>query len=161
MLEAPHEIKHRFQKFCDELENVSTEASTYNNFQTLIKARARSPFSPLSLKSSEILMQRGTQKSGRIWKLRSDPRLRLPSSFRLSVGQAEALLAGLHCPTLILRNKEHKAHDYWRDYEPTLSSCKNLKLVDIKGGHHLHMENVQETSLHIQDFLGSHVGSHA
>jgi len=151
--EIPSEIKQRFQTFCSEIEDVPTQANIYKNFEKLVKARERSPFASMSQESARILMERGTHKEGSEWVLCSDPRLKLPSSFRLSMTQAKSLLEGLSCPTLILRNKDHKTPEYWESYQSTIDSCKDLKLIDIEGGHHLHMENTQEVAMKILRFL--------
>jgi pimeloyl-ACP methyl ester carboxylesterase len=154
VLENTEEIKARFKKFCLELERVKKVPSQFNDFNKLVHIRSQNKFSTISTHSAHLLMKRGTQAKNKKWLLRSDPSLKLPSSFRLSTAQSHALLQGLACPTLILRNKESARHEYWKAYQKTIQTCSELKISDLEGGHHLHMDNAKKAAQEILNFLG-------
>ena len=100
----------------------------------------------MSLASAEILAERstrpvaadGTEGTGFMW--RSDPRLRCTSGMRLTESQVEAFLRRIACPTLMVRALDGYPFEegFW---ERRQSMIAQGQVVEVTGGHHVHMED--------------------
>ena len=99
------------------------------------------------------MVKRGLEKSKRGYHWRTDKRLRLRSMVRFSEEIVQDSLSSTKPPTqLILATPQTYALSY-----PT-SQDRRKKLnaqsdIDIKGHHHLHMDNAKEVFLAIEKFL--------
>ena len=117
-------------------------------------ARARHEATGLSLEASELIVQRACKSvpGGVSW--RSDPRLTIPSPLYLSEQQVQAMLRVIRAPTLLIRGLNGLAVK--RPH--TLERCAcitDIKVVDLPGGHHLHMEHSQAVAEVLWDFFGT------
>ena len=102
--------------------------------------------------SAELLMRRNIHTSTNKVQWRTDRRLRTLSSLRLTESQADAFLRGIECPTLSILGDQgfaelkpiqaHKRH-----------LINNFDSVECVGGHHLHMDNPEQTAMAIVKFL--------
>jgi pimeloyl-ACP methyl ester carboxylesterase len=145
--------KAQLKDFCEQSVQVCDKAKTYRNFESLVQARAMAELSPMSLESARHLMKRNSQRVGKFWRTRTDPKLKFPSSVKMTWEQAHAIVQGLACPTLLLRNEATRENPYWKTYAPTMSSCTQLRVVDQPGGHHLHMESPVMSAELLASFL--------
>jgi pimeloyl-ACP methyl ester carboxylesterase len=108
---------------------------------------ARLKVSDLTAENAMIILQRNTLLSKdtnkTIWS--TDKRLRTMSSLRLTHAQVENLMQGLICPThFILGNTGFsKVKDLMESRKPWF---KNSQITTVEGGHHCHMEAVEEIS---------------
>lgn len=111
---------------------------TYPDLEAAALARFKA--GDLSLESSRILAKRGTEKVGGGITWRSDQRLKLPSPLRLSEPQVQACLRAITCPTLGIRAK---AGLPWpeENVKTRLNCVKDLELVEVDGGHHVHLDH--------------------
>jgi pimeloyl-ACP methyl ester carboxylesterase len=85
--------------------------------------------------------------------LRSDPRLRLPSSTRLPEAAIRAILQAIEAPTLLVAAEPSPPY-----FPPALRAERVACLRDatlrvLEGGHHLHMERAPEIGALLRDFL--------
>jgi pimeloyl-ACP methyl ester carboxylesterase len=122
-------------------------------------AAARLAQSDFDFASAMLLTQRGTipleilsQQQGVTWS--ADLRLREVSAYRLSEAQAQQLIESVKAPTLALMAKygielmqQHKQR--WLSHYP------HLQLVELAGGHHLHMTHSAAVAAKISSFLAS------
>lgn len=103
-------------------------------------ARARAAAGQgVTFAAAMVLAARGTRRapSGVTW--RSDPRLTVPSPAYLSEEQVQAVLRCIEAPTLLIRADGGTLHAR-RTLEERCRRVARLEMVDVPGGHHLHME---------------------
>ena len=100
----------------------------------------------MSLISAEILARRstrpvaadGSEGTGFVW--RSDPRLRCTSGMRLTEAQVAAFLNRITCPTLMVRAVDGYPFEegFWERRQQMIA---HGQVVEVSGGHHVHMED--------------------
>ena len=101
---------------------------------------------------SDLQVERGLIKEVAGYRWRSDARLRNTSPYRLTLKQAEQFIRDIKCPVQLI---------YGSDGIDMVSSglshfgdmFQNFSSVELKGGHHVHMEQPQKTVQLIKDFL--------
>lgn len=107
----------------------------------------------LSMQGAMVLVQRGTMAApgGVAW--RADPRLRLPSSLRLTELQVRSVLRCIRAPVLLVEplngyrfNTEIIAH--------RKICISDLTVINPAGGHHIHLDAPEEIMPAILEFLG-------
>ncbi len=106
----------------------------------------------LSQTSAEILIGRGLRpiEGGVTW--RSDNRLRLPSSVRFTEAHVLAFLREIRCPALVIRAKSGMPFDP-KIFSERAAVIDGLKLVELPGGHHLHLDDPDTVAPVLREFL--------
>ena len=108
----------------------------------------------LSQDGARILAERGLRElpeGGVAW--RSDRRLRATSPLRLSEDQVHAFLARIAAPSLLLRaTAGMEAPEAL--YRRRVQAIANLRVEEVGGGHHVHLDNAHAVAAAIADFLG-------
>ena len=91
---------------------------------------------------------------------RTDPRLKVFSPLRMTESQAQTFIAGLQCEVLaiIARQGLEFVHESVNQRKALLTK---LELVELDGGHHLHMDAAQDVANQIEQWVrkiwtGSH-----
>jgi pimeloyl-ACP methyl ester carboxylesterase len=120
------------------------------SIDSAIKARVN--VSDLQFDHAKLIVERGLIKEvgGYCW--RSDARLRNTSPYRLTLKQAQQFIRDIKCPVQLI---------YGSDGIDMVSSgiksfgdlFQDFSSVELKGGHHVHMEQPQKTVKLIKDFL--------
>ncbi len=122
-------------------------------------AAARLAQSDFDFASAMLLALRGTipleicpPQQGVTWS--ADLRLREVSAYRLSEAQAQQLIESVKAPTLALMAKQgielmQQSKQRWSSHYP------QLQLVELEGGHHLHMTHSAAIAAKISSFLAS------
>ena len=102
--------------------------------------RARQKAGNLSLIGARLLTERGTKptEGGVTW--RSDPRLKVPSAFRMSESQVLAFIRAIQCSVLVIRAKQGLPFDE-KIIEQRLKSFSKMTLKEVEGGHHVHLDS--------------------
>ncbi|MBI5533619.1 MAG: alpha/beta hydrolase [Deltaproteobacteria bacterium] len=113
-------------------------ARTHPDRESMV-SRLRQASPGMSEEAARVLVQRASIEvpGGFCW--RSDPRLRLPSLFRLTRGQVYAFLDRVVCPSLIVR----ATHGFPFDQEEARAQLKHIKdarVVEVDGSHHVHLD---------------------
>lgn len=117
------------------------ETPTYPDPEPLIGARARA--GDLAPEAARLLIERSLRREPEGWRWRSDPRLTVPSPFRLCEETVIALLAAIQCPVALVLADPPSAISRQTDMQRRLGAIRRLRLLKLPGGHHLHMENPQ------------------
>jgi len=120
------------------------------NIDSAIKARVN--VSDLQFEHAKLIVERGLIKEVEGYRWRSDARLRQTSPYRLTVKQAQQFIRDIECPVQLI---------YGSDGIDSVSSgikifgdlFQNFSSVELKGGHHVHMEQPQKTAELIKCFL--------
>ncbi len=107
---------------------------------------------PMEYASARLILERGLRPvaGGYVW--RHDERLKGRSAFKLSAGHNDALLAELCTPALVILSP------YYRQFAAKqlekLVQHPHLKVVELAGNHHFHMEaQAADTAEMIDQFL--------
>lgn len=120
--------------------------------ETAVLARQRG-FTPLSRAAAEILCSRSLKEveGGFVWTM--DRRIRHHSSLRLTEPQVRAFLAAIEADVMVIRAEQGFPADP-AVFDGRLAALKRLELQQVKGGHHLHLdESPEEVAAHINRFL--------
>ncbi len=106
-------------------------------FESALEARIGA--GDLSDKEARLLLKRGLEavQGGYVW--RTDQRLRTHSAMRFSVGQATSFVTNVKCPVLLIEG-EKGFKQISQNRKLFGSSYVDLKVGQIPGGHHCHME---------------------
>jgi pimeloyl-ACP methyl ester carboxylesterase len=122
----------------------------YKAKSDLIAARFKA--GDMKLTSVAALVDRGTvaREEGVTW--RSDPRLRVGSPSYLMDDQVFSFLEHIEAATLLVVAEKGLFSDRKR-LEKCTQRIKNLHKVEIKGGHHVHLDDPETVALHVSSFL--------
>lgn len=106
----------------------------------------------LTPQAARALVARGVREvdGGVVWA--HDVRLRERSLVRLTEDQVLGLIAAVRCPVLFVR-----ASDGWPMDEALLRAridrLHDVKLVEVEGGHHVHLTHPERLTTAVKDFL--------
>jgi pimeloyl-ACP methyl ester carboxylesterase len=113
---------------------------------------ARVSVSDLQFEHAKLIVERGLIKEVGGYRWRSDARLRNTSPYRLTLKQAQQFIRDITCPVQLI---------YGSDGIDMVSTgiksfgdlFQNFSSVELKGGHHVHMEQPKKTAELIKYFL--------
>jgi pimeloyl-ACP methyl ester carboxylesterase len=121
-----------------------------------IAIAARRQANGLSQAAAQALVERGTRAVDGGWVWSSDPRLTLTSAIRLTEEQILAYLAGIQCPTLLVAADPAPPYFSAETRARRCAAVVQLAQVQIKGTHHLHLEDPQPVADAIAAFRERH-----
>ncbi|OHU85451.1 MULTISPECIES: alpha/beta fold hydrolase [Pseudoalteromonas] len=122
----------------------------YANFATLVNARSKA--GSLNQKDAALLMQRNSQQVEGGFYLTIDPRLKTASAMRFSLAHAKAVLEEVVTPSLLIVSE--KGYDFVKDNcGQFMDGFKQIRVEEVSGGHHCHMDNPQECISLIEQHL--------
>ena len=115
--------------------------------------------SRLSPQAAKVLCERGLKpvEGGVTW--RSDPRLRLPSRLRLTEEQVLVFLRAITCPTFMVRGSEGFPFAP-KPMSARVSALQNSEMVELPGGHHLHLDTPVAVADALRGFFAPLVQAH-
>lgn len=125
---------------------------TFPSFEQAVASRATRG---LSEAAARLLAERNLKESTAGSEWMTDPRLRGASAVKMTQGQIQAVLKALRMPTLLMLAEETPAQ-YREVADWTLPFIEKLTVLEVKGGHHFHMEtSAEDIALRIQKFLSA------
>ncbi|WKY57313.1 alpha/beta hydrolase [Vibrio sp. SNU_ST1] len=89
------------------------------------------------------IVERGIAEFENSWQWRCDPNLKCDSLYRMSQAHAEAIMAAIECPQLIILGNGGFRHLQHNRYK---SAHSPLNIETIPGGHHCHLESPELVS---------------
>ncbi len=139
LADDPHAAASRLRTALDrEARGRRTKPRPYASIDDAAKARTRA--TGLTHETAKILVRRALEPADGGWRWRTDARLRWPSRVRLSDAQIDSFLSAIRCPVQAIRAKHGPSFN-----ESVLAdrcACiRDLKLVQLAGGHHLHLDD--------------------
>jgi pimeloyl-ACP methyl ester carboxylesterase len=126
-------------------------------YSTREEALARIAQQGHSAGAAEALVQRSLVWDGNGWYFRYDPRLKAVSRARLTEAQIQNFLQALRCPVQV----QSFSDGLLPKFDPTaerLAALPRGELVELAGGHHLHLEDPASVAHHILEFEDRHLG---
>ena len=124
----------------------------YQNFNQALLARAE--VADLEPKLLKPLVERAltSVEDGYTW--RADSRLRIPSTLRLSENQVQNILPSIEAPTLMIEADSGLLISPEVNYvQKRKTLVQELKVCNMPGGHHLHLEHPDKVAQRIKEFL--------
>ncbi|WP_131781139.1 alpha/beta fold hydrolase [Legionella gresilensis] len=134
------------------IEKKHSKPKFYSSIELAAKARAARGF--LSLELVRLLCARGLSESHGKFYWHHDRRLVYPSPLSLTEAQIISCLSGITSPTCLILT-EHGSLFNEDDIQHRIAAVKNLKIMKVSGGHHLHMENPSVVAQHLDNFYRS------
>ena len=84
---------------------------------------------------------------------RSDPRLKLPGHVRSDEATMQAWLGAIECPVLVLAADPAPPYFTPSIRDARVHALRDGRCVQVKGGHHLHMEQAGDVAAVLRPFL--------
>ncbi len=119
---------------------LGKKASCYDSLEAAIKARSEGKFA-ISLDAAKLLVERTIVETERGWQWRTDPRLSMPSPFRMTLEQSLAFPKALTQECHLLFSERGILKPVLQQYGNEL---EHIHLHPFQGGHHFHMEEQAE-----------------
>ncbi|PMG26257.1 alpha/beta fold hydrolase [Vibrio splendidus] len=91
----------------------------------------------------QATVAQGSAEFDNSWQWRCDPNLKCDSLYRMSQAHAEAIMAAIECPQLIILGNDGFRHLQHNRYKSVHSP---LHIETVPGGHHCHLESPELVS---------------
>jgi pimeloyl-ACP methyl ester carboxylesterase len=133
-------------------------------FPQQMAVKARLSVSEMQAKHAELIVKRALIRSDNqvkaiestgqqqcLYSWRSDPRLRTISPYRLTLAQAQQLIMDIKCPVKLISGD--KGMNLLKAGRLHFSSYfSDLSVAELQGGHHVHMEQSEQTLAIVNGF---------
>lgn len=141
----PAEAPQILRKAVEELAAQQNGTRVFDDFELAVKARQAGLSGPMSEQAARILCERGVKavEGGYTWT--TDKRARLRSVSRLTEEQVLAFMRGITAPTLLVRAESGLPYEKAM-YEGRLQALAQLRVEQLPGGHHLHLDESPEAA---------------
>ena len=139
------------QGMLSRLQGRKKQKNLHTSEESAINARVS--VSDLRYQDAALIVKRGLKKSGDGYTWRADSRLRMISPYRLTLGQAEQLIRDIAVPVQLIYGEQgmDMVASGIRHFGPLF---KNFTSHALPGGHHVHMEQPQQTARQVLAFIG-------
>ncbi|WDE00913.1 alpha/beta fold hydrolase [Thalassomonas actiniarum] len=138
------------QGMLSRLQGKKKQKSLHITEESAIQARVA--VSDLRYQDAALIVKRGLKKTGDGYTWRADSRLRMISPYRLTLGQAEQLISDIEVPVQLIYGEQ--GMDFvasgLKHFGPMF---KDFTSYALPGGHHVHMEQPQQTAEKILAFI--------
>jgi pimeloyl-ACP methyl ester carboxylesterase len=128
--------------------NGSKNSRYHTSINSAIKARVM--VSDLEFEQAKLIVERGLVEETEGYRWRSDPRLRNVSPYRFTSKQAQQFIQDIKCPVKLIYASNGIAKQGIKTFGHLF---QNFSSVELKGGHHVHMEMPQATTELIKKFV--------
>lgn len=136
---AAQDAPQQLAKFVQRYLSFDGIEKGYRDKEKMIALRQRAGFG-LGDKAAALIVERNTEyRDGYFYRL-TDARLTMPSPMMLTAEEADAFLAAVRCPTLLLLGRDGLGKNM-EFLQPKVASNSAISVMILDGGHHLHMEN--------------------
>ncbi|NOH91290.1 hydrolase [Vibrio crassostreae 9ZC13] len=140
--EAPHETVSRLRDgVLSRLRQRRKPSRPLASLEDAIKLRAHA--NQINAELIAPIVERGIVEFENSWQWRCDPNLKCDSLYRMSQAHAEAIMAAIECPQLIILGNDGFRHLQHNRYKSVHSP---LQIETVPGGHHCHLESPELVS---------------
>ncbi|WP_210441504.1 alpha/beta fold hydrolase [Vibrio crassostreae] len=140
--EAPHETVSRLRDgVLSRLRQRRKPSRPLASLEDAIKLRAHA--NQINAELIAPIVERGIVEFENSWQWRCDPNLKCDSLYRMSQAHAEAIMAAIECPQLIILGNGGFRHLQHNRYKSVHSP---LHIETVPGGHHCHLESPELVS---------------
>lgn len=135
------------------IQNTVIEAKPYASMELAAQARAKNGRLPIEF--ARILCQRGVQKIQDDFFWCHDRRLLSPTPLRMTESQIISCLEGINTKSCLIIADD--GFDFNKEaMQNRINTVKNLVVINMPGGHHLHMENPDVAGERLVAFCSTH-----
>jgi pimeloyl-ACP methyl ester carboxylesterase len=145
--EAPARLQRSIREFSESVDKIDIEHSDLNQ---MIDARRQA--GRVGKQGAALLVARNTVPSETGYRWRSDPRLRLPNPQYMTEEQILAYIAQVRAPALLVIAREGMLRGRAMTKERA-AVFPGLKVEELPGGHHLHLDDPESIARLANDFL--------
>ncbi len=117
-------------------------------------ARARQANMSMSDRAARLLAERALRRNGDGYRWRTDHRLMWTSPFLLTEAQSREIMGNLACPVMVLVTPVLR-ENLGAIVDQRIELVPRHRVVDIDGGHHVHMDDPGTVAPHIIEFLSA------
>lgn len=151
-LEAPDVVRQFRKALVQERLIEGRQGRRYESQEEMIEALG-GPRRDLSAPKLRLLLARmvGQDEDGR-WFFSYDRRLQAASRLRLTEEQVLAFLGAIDCPVLLVRPDQGWPMDKAM-VKRRLAAIRDLEVVNVEGGHHVHLEAPDRVADAVREFL--------
>ena len=121
------------------------------NLDTAVKARRA--VGDMSEAAARLIVERNLEAVEGGWRWRSDARLVLPSHLRITEEAALSIVRAVEAPTLLITADPAPAYFTPDMRDARVAQLRDGRLIVLRGGHHLHMEQPEIVAPHLLEFL--------
>ncbi|MFZ3407634.1 alpha/beta fold hydrolase [Vibrio chagasii] len=140
--EAPQETVSRLRDgVLSRLRQRRKPSRPLSSLEDAIKLRAHA--NQINAELIAPIVERGIAELDDSWQWRCDPNLKCDSLYRMSQAHAEAIMAAIECPQLIILGNDGFRHLQHNRYK---SAHSPLNIETVPGGHHCHLESPELVS---------------
>ncbi|CDT38960.1 putative VALACYCLOVIR HYDROLASE [Vibrio coralliirubri] len=140
--EAPHETVSRLRDgVLSRLRQRRKPSRPLASLEDAIKLRAHA--NQINAELIAPIVERGIVEFENSWQWRCDPNLKCDSLYRMSQAHAEAIMAAIECPQLIILGNDGFRHLQHNRYKSVHSP---LHIETVPGGHYCHLESPELVS---------------
>lgn len=146
------------QAILESVQNKEKRPPVYDSLEKAARVRARS--SQISVETAHLLVERAMQscEGGYTW--RHDPRLKTASAARMTEAQVQSFLYAIDAYTLAIMAEDSRFIKLAQRVGGRVDCFKQLELVRVSGGHHVHMEQPKLVLDHVLPFLHDYLAVH-
>jgi pimeloyl-ACP methyl ester carboxylesterase len=127
------------------------QSNVFNSIDSAVKRRQQA--APMPYDDVLPIVERNLKRVDGGFTWRTDPRLKIPSKFRMTESQVQTLLKQISMPVLLIASNE--SLDALRmNMHARLQSIDDFQLEVVTGGHHIHIEQPEQVSKLIGEFVG-------
>jgi pimeloyl-ACP methyl ester carboxylesterase len=149
---APDELPSHFHEFREHWKMLMAGKKVMRPIKTISRAvAARRMAGQLEPASAELLVTRNLRRNQGGWQWATDPRLKLPTAYRVSEEQVRAFLKQIQCPTKIIAAEEGILNNE-KFRQGRLACLRQPQIVSVPGGHHVHMDHPERVIPHLNLF---------
>ncbi len=123
---------------------------SYPDWDTLIKRRANA--GDLSNRSAELIVQRNAEDNHNKITWKADPRLKLLSPFYMDEQQVLECLLQIQIPVCLIK-AQHGLLAKRPNTAARIAAIPDITVIELPGGHHLHMDSPESVADRIIRFL--------
>jgi len=133
-------------------ERPKSATTVYDSLQVMVTARQRA--GKIDQEGAELLVSRNAVFVDNVYRWRTDRRLLLPSPQPMTELQVLAFLGAIRAPTTLVVASDGLLKS--RPETPNrISAFRAIDVLEIEGGHHLHLDNSQVIAEAVSRFAGN------
>ncbi|MFZ7127191.1 MAG: alpha/beta fold hydrolase [Desulfobacterales bacterium] len=121
-----------------EMKGAGSRSQARSDFDRMIRARAAA--GRIKRSSAEALVRRGTREDGEGLVWRSDPRLKIQTPVCFTEALMQSYLRSIEAPALLITAEDGLLRKR-SNYRSRCGAIRNLDVVTLPGGHHLHLDD--------------------
>lgn len=149
---AADEVAPNLRKAIDQMQALPDKRKpVYADPEQAVAARLPA-LGGLEESSARLLCERGLEQVDGGWTWRTDARLRITSSLRLTDDQVKGFVERITAPTLLVLGNEGLGGDGRFDHR--IEWLRDVRVTRLPGRHHLHMDDPLPVADAIKAFLG-------